>query len=567
MADLIVGYKNGVPTQAGASPSQPTGLVATGTIRGVIFTWDLEKTVQPYEYRYRTQVEAQGWSSWKRTVIPVVLRPLTTAEIDAIEGVLASPEDANIQIEVKSTTTDGLTESATTSGNADCISPQLWSEDIVALAVKLSDLASEVTDKMFSSTDRDGADLKAASIAVAKLTSGVTDLMFPAATRIANDTTLVNGVAAATVSSGAADGALAEATLTAKEANWDNAFTNYLNQAAVDARVDVVHPNANYLNSNTTNANVGLTNVEDKSSATIRSEIVDGDLVATTAILEGAWAAFIQAVGQNDSILTDAILTLVSAKLIDTKAGGNPLFDASGNLIFNGALGIKSGATIRTPAAIIASMDASGNSQLIDPASWKVGTDTADILAGNIDATAQFVTANEKSGAGYAFTGLDSSGYAKVGVANGAAYAVSENVEKFLNGARTLWVASNSNAAGGAAIPGLAITGTGAALVVHQLHTVWNEGDKVLRFKCRANSNNDNDGQFRIVVYAADGVTTRVTGSWEIVNSGVYDDFTAEATIPGSVVDGDLLIIDIEAMDDAGHTLNMNGGVLYGMYA
>ena len=54
--------------------------------------------------------------------------------------------------------------------------------------------------------------------------------------------------------------------------------SGFQTQAKVDSRISTQRPDADYKNSNTTKTDVGLSNVDNKSSATIRSEIVEANI-------------------------------------------------------------------------------------------------------------------------------------------------------------------------------------------------------------------------------------------------------------------------------------------------
>lgn len=431
-----------LPTQASDTPPATSGLTAVALARGVLFHWSLSSWIRPYTWEYRTQVAAEGWSSWTSTLFPIVLRTLTAAEL------ASAGATANVQIQVRST--NGLGDyGATGATNTNCLVVGVGSSDITDLAVAVGDLAAAVTARMFSDSTKTGADLLAASVALSKLAADATLRMFNNDTRTAADVTAVNGVAAATVSAGAASGTLAQAKLVTDGVQSGGATIESTtgSQAKVDARLsatekanlqtalgvalaslDVTAPVDLIVIAQGTNKNIvalatsiktdlSLNNVDNKSSATIRGEITEANLQAAGGVTNGAATNLAAAINTLSGVITKATMLDVAAEKIEDNATGTALFDTNGNLTFGAiaGVGIKSGATVIEPADLILAVHTDGTSKNLDLTKLKAGQSLDSLADG---ATYSKTTANEKTGAGRAYSALNSSNELTTGTTN-----------------------------------------------------------------------------------------------------------------------------------------------------
>jgi len=557
MAKLLVSLTEGAPSQAAGSAPDPTGLTATAVPRGCVFIWDLNLAIRPFSWFYRTRVAAGAWSGWIETLYPIVIRMLTDAEAQAAGGTTAS-----VQIEVYST--DGITPSSTVADDAQALVLNTDTTDLVALKVTLAKLAADATAKMFVSTDRDGADLKAGSVALTKLGTTATARMFTDGTRTAALVTTVGSTAAATVESNAAAGAAAKVVTDAGATNWDTAFANYLDQTAVDARIVFVRPDEDYKNSNTTKAQVRLTNVEDKSAVTILGELTETQVQAADGVTKGAGSNLAASINALTAAITSATLVEVVSSIIKEQVGGTALFDASGNLTFGalGGVGIKSGASIITPAELINAINAAtGNSQNLDLGSIALG----DLNSIPITGTAKWVIANEKLGAARAFIAIDSSNRIIGNQWNGVTALTQANLVPAISERRQIWTAHGSNAAGGAIVPVLSVSGAGigSSLVIHQMNMVYNTSYKVLYFSCMIKSS-DTIGQFRLRVRNS-AKADLGAGSFIVANNAAYqllECFVAISGLGSVPTANAMLFVDLEVEETNAQTVDIDGGTL-----
>ena len=425
-----------LPTQASSTPPDPVGLTAIAQVRGVRFEWSPGVWIRPYHWQFAISMSGGAYGAWIDALFSGWTESLTDAEA------LADPSQ-NIAITVRST--DGRGNfSAEVPANANCLFLNVDPADIPPTSLLLGSLAEEITTKMFASTDRDAADLKNASILLAKLGANVTPLMFAAVGRIANDVVDVNGVAAATVSAGAAGGLLANTKLTADgvETGGDTIESTVGSAAKIDARLSAVEKTAletalgvavALLAGDTiliTGANenlvankvaiktgLALENTPNLSAANIIATLNEAAIQAGDGVTNGAATNLAAAINTLAGVITKATMLNVAAEIIEDFTTGTKLFDNNGNITFGGlvGVGIKSGVNTRTPANIIASMDASGNSLLCDITSLKAGQDFDDFPNGT---TYKKCTANEQLGAQYAKIGLSAAGKQTIGTTN-----------------------------------------------------------------------------------------------------------------------------------------------------
>jgi hypothetical protein len=502
------------PSQASASPPTPV-VTATAMPRGAVFTWSSDTWIQPYEWEYQTQVAAEGWSATIQTLFPVVIRTLTAAELTSAGAT------ASVQIRVRST--DGVTPTAWVTGTVSALVVGAVAADIPTGTITLTMLAAATLATMFSSTDRDGADLKATSVALAKLASDATDRMFTATGRVATDTVSVNSVAAATVSGGAAQGALAYAKVPANvlsgaetiltDVTGATAITNRLSatektnlESALGvalASIDVTGGAGNIdrlLIANGVNKNIvgNATSIKTDLSLnlvqnyTAANQVIQGLLDAAAIIAFGTtadtwiaagWQAFIDNAARNDTIDKDTIET-VKASHVQIDGAATGLFDTSWNLTFGAAagVGIKSGADVRTPADIIYSMDVDGNSIHCDFATPKTGQTLDNIPDGS---TYKLITSAKSTSLGYLVGNINSSGRITSGTTNFTVAQIEENVDDYYGD-----FSGHNQSASTTVITGLSVIdvdpSTGVAQLVFETPVLMRKGTASFKIRVAA---------------------------------------------------------------------------------
>ena len=518
------------PAVVGSTPT-PSSLTPVAIYRGVQFSWSLNTWVRPFYWEYQTQVESEGWlpATPTRTLYPQVTRMLTATELGATGA------GANKQIQIRVRGTDGVTPGSwTTSSLTACLSLAIVTGDLVANTILLADLATEVTAKMFVSTDRDAADLKTASVILSKLATAVTDLMFPTSARVAADTTLVNGVAAATVSAGAADGVTAQAKIVASGAGA-NALEHVVgSQAKVDARLSAAdlaklvdaldvaglatldagdhilitgtHQNifANRVSIKAVGTGLELSLVDNLAAATIRGALTEANLQSADGVTKGASTNLAASINALSALIESSAIKELAASKVKENTLTTALFDTAGNYTAGaiGGVGIKSGATAITPANIINAIDTSGRAKtlLLTGATY---TGTLDDIPQT--GTDKAVTANEKLGAAYAYSGLNSSGELTGGTTNFTTGQVEENIDDFYPDH-----GGHNQSATAAVITGLSIIdvdpSTGVAQLVFEAPVLMRKG--TAKFKIRVAAYTDN---------AANTLTAQVYSELDVV--------------------------------------------------
>ena len=406
-----------------------TGLSAVGVMRGVQFSWDFEY-IGPFWYSYRTKVSSGAWSAWADAPASAILRMLTDAEVTAY-GVVAT-----IYFEVRST--NGLVNGTTAAINEMCLAIFIQSTDLGEIGIGA--LATTVTDLMFTSSARSADDL----------TVGVTNKLLTANEKTGAgyaysflDATGLKGTAnigatlASTVVSNAANGQTAY-TKVAAEVGANTIETTIGSQSKVDTRLssaekanlegalgvtltllssagdDILsigtHENL-VANKVAIKTSLDLINVENKSSATIRSETVDGDLTATTVVLKAVVITAINASVEATKIAKAQIAT-AKASSLQPDAATTALFDSSGR--FLGTIWDTGSGVGITAASLILANNPTGQSRQLDLTS---------IAAGNLDnisdgATYVKTTTNQGTGATRAFAALNSSDELTTGTTN-----------------------------------------------------------------------------------------------------------------------------------------------------
>jgi len=421
--------------------------------RGAQFTWDPSVWIQPYVWLYKIKVTAGGsWSAETATLYPFVLRTLTAAEVADVA--IGPTAEIYISVRARAGTSPSYTYGTAGTTNAPAIIMSTGAVDIVDGSVTFNKFDATAKSHMFTSTDLDGAELKAASVALTKLTSTATDLMFLTSARVSADTTLVDGTAAATVKTGAASGALANAKLTTdgvqtggatiesttgSQSKVDTRFSSIektnlegalgVNLATLHATNDDILVTGTHTNIATHKAAVktamDLEQVQNLTvTAGLTAHLTEALLQAASGVTFGASSNLAAKInGLAALIESSAIKELVATKLKDT-AGGTALFDSAGKMTAS----IISGATTITPANIIAAIKTDGTPQNLVFSQVKAGQTLDNIPNGT---TYKLVPANSKLGADYAYIGLNSSGELKTGTVNFTYQQIEENVDDY----------------------------------------------------------------------------------------------------------------------------------------
>jgi hypothetical protein len=393
------------------------------------------------------------------------------------------------------------------------------------------------------------------------------------ATHTSNDTSNVAGTAAVTVKAGAVAGNLANAKLTTDGVQTggltiENTSGTSGSQKRVDDRLSVAEKvllaadktitgglSLYHTGNKPTKTDVGLPNVDNKSSVTIRSEIVDGDLAATTVIKTATLLAAINAF--TNDIVAEAIENVDAVQVKHTEVGADvPLFDANGNLTFGGAaiagIGVKSGADIRTPANIISVVGTDGYAKHLDLSSISFGN-LDNILEAGIDRT---VTANEKLGAARGFAGLNAAGQ----ITQGTVTSTVARIDAAVSTGRCLWADQDH-----AAVPA---TGTVLASAVSFANKLvrWNytyrAGEDQLTLSVEAFSSLGTTTLF-LTIESLAGVLLK-TGASMVITSLAYDGTTWALTATGlislALVPGTLYKVFLNA--GVAGAISVRGGML-----
>jgi len=113
-------------------PADVSDLTATAYPRGVNFEWSRNTEPDLDYYKYRIQVESDGWSSWVNTKTYYILRILTETEISDHTSAAA------IYIEVKAVDTFGNESASAASANATTVTMDIAATDIDDFAITAS---------------------------------------------------------------------------------------------------------------------------------------------------------------------------------------------------------------------------------------------------------------------------------------------------------------------------------------------------------------------------------------------------------------------------------------------
>ena len=423
--------------QQSSTPPEITNLGATAIPRGALFIWDRAANIYPNWYEVSTKVAGGAWSTYTRHDVGYFVRYLTDAEITSYGRV------PTMYIKVR-TTNIGGTYGTEVNTSVDALHLDVADADVDyggGVDLTASVLDSTVTARMFTTSAKLSDEISVTAqtnkfVTANEKTGAGYAYTFLDATGLA-PTAQVDDVLASTVADYAAEGHTAY-TKVNSEAGANTIETTAGSQAKVDARVsstektnlqtaigttlaglssDTIlvsgtHGNISGTVKTAVRTSLDITNVENKSSATIRGEIVDANLSATTAILAAVPIAAINASAEATKIAKAQIAT-VKASSIQQDAAAVALFNAAGDILDATVVGTGSG---KTASDVAASTSAAGTS---------IQLDLTSIAAGNLDniadgATYEKTTVNEVLGAGRAFTALDATNRLTTSIYDGA---------------------------------------------------------------------------------------------------------------------------------------------------
>ncbi|MEM4345840.1 MAG: hypothetical protein QXI02_02980 [Candidatus Caldarchaeum sp.] len=420
------------PPEVVSGLPEPTGLTAKPRVRGAEFYWSQTEDIKPNRWQYRTKVGDGPWGDWQETLFPRVIRTMTPEEQEAYGPT------ATITIQVRSTDGEG-NYSQTFSASCQAQVVRVVGDDIEEQVVGLGHLDSPVLGRMFSTDERSGADLKDGSIEFVKMGPTAQARMFDNTERVAKDTEKVGGVLSSIVAAQAAAGQQAKDKID-NDVGEETIESTSGAQAKVDERLSAteksrlvsdqsivdgaplmvrrsedLQANRSYLN---------ITNVENKSSAQIRAELTEEDLINADGVTQGN---LVESVNYHTGEISGTVIDKLKASKVYNDGLTVQLFDSDGNLVFGGSLGIKDVGSnqVRTPSNIVSAISSAGRS---------VNLDLSSIAAGNLDnipqtGTYKAVTLGEKAGAARAWIALDENYRLVTGTEN---YTVSE-IENSVN--------------------------------------------------------------------------------------------------------------------------------------
>lgn len=527
MSKILAYITENIITTAAALPVA-SNLRAEYMVQGLCFRWSDAVIIAPHIWEARTKVGGGAWSAWAQTLTPTVNRILTPAEYVADQTPV-------IYIEVRST--DGLGNYGVVSAyNAEVV--EIAINSIADDAVGVDALTSAVTDRMFTTSEKDGAELKAgsvtgsiiaaATVAIANLATAVIDRIFASSTEKTNTVTyaghgetaynkIVAEVGANTTETTAGSQAKVDARLTASEkTKLETAMGVDLADLSGDTFLIIGTDDTVTGNAVGIKTALALEHVENKSSATIRGEIVEGDLPAT-AVLTTNVLAKINASAEATKIANTALQDILATKVVNAAAAD--VFDTNGNLL----MGVNDGTATVTAANVLDVVGSDGLAKNLDLTSIGAGT------LNNIPQTGtnKSVTANEKTGAGYAYLGLDSSGRQAVGITATAGNFTSQQIALGITPYRE-FADQPELTLTGASYGSLSITGTGADIGIMLKKFIKNQGQVKANFRLQADNYGDGASKVRILVYDEANAVLLVTGSYT-------DPITAGGFITASV--------------------------------
>ena len=602
--DIIKIYVTETVFQVTPSLPEPTGLVVTPIINGVQVNWDfiptgqgLTSPIYPYYWEVRFQVEADGWGSWIDVYGCEFTRHLSATEkANYASGV--STNLALIQVQLRITdgqgnysvnTLEDLTKEALRALNdtGDIENDAIKNAHIDALAVGTTEIANlavtgakiavqtitgpKLSDGTLSATQLGSSCVEESKIANLAVTEGKLGNLAVTEGKVAADAITVSKIKNDEITAAkikAND--LTLATLAAEVTNkmFNAAGDATILETALGIAITTLDPTDEILIAGpNTNIDAGnraaiktslqLNNVANKNE---QDTVTDG-LTAAGLTVANMFedANVVAAVNANPGagISNASIADVYGTKVIDG-VGANPLFDASGNLIFGG---LKSGAITRTIANIVAAVDATGKATNLDLTSPAAGQDFDDLPDG---ATYKKCTENEQTGAQYAFAGFSADGmiddvYSTTRAAGKTATQVYDRV----NSRQIIHVVGDTGGAA-VALPQINQTGSGAFVAEMRIpFLVPSTYIDTIYFKCYATSG-DGLGELQLSVYTSAGVLLGTSAAPTVVSAidPVWGNFECSIDVSGfGLVANDLLYIDLEFKTTIGKDGDIEGGV------
>jgi len=581
-----------------------TGVTATAGTSSVTFEWMLTTTILPYSWEIRTKVDGGAWDNdWAlfegKTILNTFTRHLTLAE-------RASSSTANIEIDVRSI--DGSNNvTAEASADANCLgwysqngefsSGVIATGDIANGTILTGDIASgtiltgNIATGAITSTNILNATILTGDIASGAIEEGnMANNSVNSAQIVAGSVDLVHMSAESVDSAQYVDGSIDNVHLAGNIAvtKFASDATNRMFGTNGVAALDAVLPvTVNSLNSGddilmigSTNGNIYanraaikhattglvLSNVENKTGATIMADELDNDaLEATTqAVVDGSaetvdYTASKRIIGAINASTETANIATAQLDVITDAAklviNGQQTIDSSGRIIAD--IRDDIGNITLTAQNLTSAINTAGQCiNFLLPGATISGT-LNDIPQTGTNKT---VTADEKTGAGYAFTGLNVAGENTIGINDGASISAA-SIGARVTGRRVVWAEDNT----GAPVTDFAehTAGPGAAdRDTHVIQYLKCDSDGALYFKCLA-KDTANDGVIEIELKTAAGapIGGGLTGDVLIDGSGgAYVEKECSLTVPATA-NATMYQVWINVESVTG-TCTMKGGIL-----
>jgi hypothetical protein len=554
-------------TAGSGSPPTITSINSAGQRRGVSFWWKTVLYPAPFYYQFRYKVESESWSSWEDTDEDHITLYIDSATVDSYG---TAP---TIYLEVR--VSDGVTTGPVSEINDQCIPGDWRSEEMEDIDEDA--LGSDLISRMFTSSDRSLDDCSESDTRkfAAESNADVT------ANNTAGDTTLVNGEAAATVKTGAANGQTAYTKINS-EVGSNTIETTMGSQNKVDSRLSTAEKSAletalgvalaildgtdNIIIGPGTHENLtanataiktllALNNVENKSSATIRGEIVLSD-IPTTIQRVSELITKINLSTETPKISSSQIAEILATQVLVSVGGAN-LFDSSGRVL----IGVSTGGSHRTTQNIIDAITSGGRAQNLDLSS---------IANGNLDSIPETgsdrtVTANEKLGAARAYLGLNSSGNLVYDVEYSSGKTKSAyEIYAAVRATRIIWTADELDNSGITDFTEQTVTGSGVGTPKYFRAFTFRkeEMDENLVVEYPI-SPGDTLGSLKLIVNTATGVIVPgVTDSEAMPSATGYDNIKVQLDISSLADDTTYqCLVGIDGTNAVGY--KVKGGIAY----
>ncbi len=560
-SEIVALISEGVVTAPSSSPD-PSSVSSVAGVRQVMFRWTSAESagpnIYPYIWQYRYRVKngsIPAFSSWIDTLNSFVNIPLTA------QNITDHGYDATIEIEVRSRNAASDDFSSAVAAQADCIAAALDEDDFPALTIKPAALHADTTNRMFT----DGAKVVGGIATAEDIAEGATKKFAAESLATVGAKAGVNLVDSGDVillDTDIKNTAVNTAFIVATGVKVDD-LGGYLTaqaDAAITARLSaaekanlVLDKTINGVNllyhvgNKPTSADVGLTAVVDKNAADMVTDGLNDTILGTetTAVIEANIIAKINAAVTG--INSARIVNIAATKVVHSAVAR---FDGNGRLTAE----LDDGAgNQRSIANLTKAINASGECIELNLSAANFTGNTADIPE---DAAHVFNTANEKSGSGYAFTGLDSSGRVKVGIVSGGNSVTAAEAYNRIKGRRPIGGRDEEDITGLNAFTDLAISlGGGVYNAIVIKSAIWSLADRswIAKLYCDANLAGS---LARLTVQTPDGVMVVNGMPIAIPNpaKGVIE-LTADVSASG-FTDGALLEARIE-IDTQGNTVNI----------